>query len=314
MKAMCIHEYGGPDVLRHEDMRVPDPAADEVLVRVNAAGLNPADRQIRAGLRGRLDAPFSLVLGIDIAGLVEAVGAGVEDFAVGDAVFGASPNMGGYAEYVATGTAGLAHKPGSLDDVQAAAMPVVLLTAWQALFEAAELRSGQTVLIHAAAGGVGHVAVQLAKWKGARVIGTASARNESFLRELGVDEFVDYEAVRFEDVVGEADAVLDCIPREASDQADRIAQETIDRSWGVLRPGGVLVSICTQPSSPRDDVQGRYGHSRPERGWLAEAAELVSQGVLRVNVGHVFPLAEAREAHEVLQTGHARGKIVLRVS
>ena len=214
-----------------------------MLVRVHAAGINPVDWKTCAGegVASRLEDPFPFIPGWDVSGVVEALGAGVSDFKVGDAVCGMVRwhwGGGGYAEYVAAPAADLVAKPGTMDDSQAAGLPLAALTAWQALFETTDLQAGQTVLIHAAAGGVGHIAVQLAKWKGARVIGTASARNEAFLRELGVDRVIDYNQTRFEDVAGDVDVVL-----------DGVGGEIQERSWGVLKPGGMLASIRGRPSA-----------------------------------------------------------------
>lgn len=318
MKAVRIHEYGGPDVLACEDAPRPEPAEDELLIRVHAAGVNPADWQIRSGIRFVLERPFSLILGLDVSGVVETVGRRVTRLNVGDAVYGMLPVRGGgaYAEYAAGPATGVAHKPSSLDHVQAAAVPVVALTAWQALFEAGELTAGQTVLIHAAAGGVGHIAVQLAKWKGARVIGTASGRNEEFLRGLGVDEFVNYRTTRFEDVVRDVDVVLDPIPIDVDAASDAAAEETHERSWSVLKRNGVLVSICRTPSpqtAAAYGVRGKYILARPDGAQLAQIAKLVDAGHVGPLIDTVFPLEEARRAHELSQKGHARGKIVLRV-
>jgi NADPH:quinone reductase-like Zn-dependent oxidoreductase len=195
-------------------------------------------------------------------------------------------------------------------------MPVVALTAWQALFDAAALSAGQRALIHAAAGGVGHIAVQLAKWKGAHVIGTASGRNEAFLRELGCDEVVDYTTTRFERVVRDVDVVLDAVVRDADAAIDAIAQDTLQRSWGVLRENGVLVSICATPSpetAAAYGVRGEYAGGRPNGAQLAEIAGLADAGHVAPAIAAVLPLKEARQAHELSQQGHTRGKIVLRV-
>ena len=318
MKAVRIHKYGEPDVLVYEDAPLPEPEEGELLIRVHAAGVNPADWQIRSGKRFLLEEPFSLILGFDMSGVVEAVGSRVDHFKVGDAVYGMLPlgNGGSYAEYVTSDAADIALKPRSLDHIQAAAMPVVALTAWQALFDAGELSAGQTVLIHAAAGGVGHIAVQFAKWKGARVIGTASARNADFLRKLGCDEIVNYKTTRFEDVVKDVDVVLDIIPRDASAAANALAEETLERSWSVLKKNGVLVSICTRPSSEAaaaHGVRGTYILAQPNAAQLAEIARLVDAGHVKPTIDTVLPLREARKAHELSEEGHTRGKIVLRV-
>ncbi len=320
MKAVRIHEYGAPDVLVYEDAPRPEPRDDEVLIRVHAAGVNPADWQIRSGKRFVLDEPFSLTMGFDVSGIAEAVGSDVDHFQVGDSVYGMLGLGGGggaYAEYVAAPAVDLAHRPRSLDHVHAAAMPVVALTAWQALFDAGELSAGQTALIHAAAGGVGHIAVQLAKWKGARVIGTASARNEGFLRELGCDEVVDYKTTRFEDVVRDVDVVLDSIVRDADAAIDTVAGETMERSWSVLKRGGILVSVCAKPSAETaatHSVRGKYVLAQRNAAQLGEIAKLVDAGRLEPTIAAVLPLSEARRAHELSERGHTRGKIVLWVA
>ena len=323
MKAVRYHDYGGPEVLCYEDAPIPGPGPREVLVRVHAAGVNPADRQIRAGLRFRLEKPFVFIPGCEVSGVVEQRGAEVTTLAVGDEVYGMlGLSGGGYAEYTVAAVDNLGRKPASLDHVHAAALPVAALTAWDALFEVGGLVAGQKVLIHAAAGGVGHIAVQLAKWRGAdaggqRVIGTASAGNEVFLRELGVDTFINYRTTAFESVVQELDVVIDAIPREADDATDVLARETMARSWTVLRDGGIQVSICAHPVpgpyAAKRGLRGAHAAAQPGNNVLNRIAELVDEGKLRPDVGTILPLREARQAHELIQTGHTRGKIVLRV-
>ena len=316
-KAVRYHDYGGPEALCYEDAPTPEPGPGEVLVRVRAAGVNPADRRIRAGLRFRLEKPFAFIPGCEVSGVVEQTGADVTEFAVGHEVYGMTGFGGGYAEYVVVAADRLGRKPASLDHTHAAALPVAALTAWDALFEVGGLVAGQKVLIHAAAGGVGHIAVQLAKWRGVQVVGTASARNEEFLRELGVDRFIDYRAAAFESVVRDVDVVLDLIPREADDAIDALARETMARSWAVLRDGGIQVSICANPTpdpgSAGRGLRGAYARARPGTDLLNRIAELVDGGKLMPDVGTVLPLREAQQAHELIQTGHTRGKIVLRV-
>jgi NADPH:quinone reductase-like Zn-dependent oxidoreductase len=317
VKAVRYHDYGGPEVLCYEDAPIPEPGPPDVLVRVHAAAVNPADRQIRAGLRFRLEKPFAFIPGCEVSGVVEQTGSDVTQFAVGDGVYGMTGFGGGYAEYVVAAEDNLGRKPASVDHVHAAALPVAALTAWDALFEVANLVAGQTVLIHAAAGGVGHIAVQLAKWQGAQVIGTASARNEAFVRELGAEEFIDYRAAAFEYVVRDVDVVVDAIPREADDATDVLAGETMARSWAVLKDGGILVSICANPAlgpeAQKRGLRGAYARAKPGGDLLNRIAGLVDEGKLRPDVGTVLPLREARHAHELIQTGHTRGKIVLRV-
>ena len=308
MKAVRVHEYGGPEVLRYEDAPRPEPGAGDVLVRVHAAGVNPVDWKVRAGMaKGFLNYKLPMIPGWDLSGTVEALGAGTTGWKKGDEVY-SRPDIsrdGTYAEYIAVKASELARKPKTLDHAKAAAIPLAALTAWQALFDAGGLQSGQRVLVHAAAGGVGTFAVQLARWKGARVIGTASERNHEFLKELGADELIDYNKVRFEDAVQDVDLVL-----------DTMAGETRDRSWKVLKKGGILVSILGQPSqedAARYGVRGAGVFVQPNQKELEEIGVLVDSGKLKPVVESVLPLKEARRAHEMNQTLHTRGKIVLQV-
>ena len=306
MKAVRIHEFGGPEVLIYEDVPVPDPGVDEVLVKVKAAAVNPIDWKARQG-GGSWGYKVPFTLGWDISGIIEKTGNEVTDFNTGDAVYGFLDlsRGGAYAQYASAKALWLAPKPESLDHIHAAAVPLVALTAWQAIFDVAGLSPGQTILVHAAAGGVGHMAVQLAKWKGARVIGTASARNMAFLRELGADEAIDYTAQRFEDVARDVDVVL-----------DTMAGDTRERSWKVLKKGGIMVSILGEPSK---DKAGQYGARgagimvKPDAGQLKEIAGLIDAGKIKPHVETVLPLSEVRQAHELSQGGHVRGKIVLEV-
>jgi NADPH:quinone reductase-like Zn-dependent oxidoreductase len=309
MKAIRMHSYGGPDVLVYEDAPKPGAEAGEALVRVIAAGVNPIDWKIRSGYaKGMIPIKFPWVPGVDISGVVEEVGGDVSNVKAGDEVYGflGSPWGGGYAEYVAAKASVLAPKPKSLDFIQAAALPMVSLVAWQTLFDTARLSPGQAVLIHGASGGVGHMSVQLAKWKGARVIGTASARNAQFLKELGADETIDYHKTRFEDVARDADVVLDLI-----------GGDTQKRSWKVLKKGGILISTVGVSSPEEADKYGVRAVSflaRPDGNELRQIAKLIDGGVLRQVVSTILPLRDAPKAHELSQTGHVRGKIVLKVS
>jgi len=310
MKAVRIHNYGGPDVLRFEDAPRPTPGSHELLIRVHAAAVNPVDGKIRAGYLKEIF-PFAMpfIPGWDVSGVVEAIGPGITRFKPGDEVY-ARPSLarnGAYAEYAVVKETEAALKPRSIDHVHSAAIPIVASTAWQALFDQAALANEQRILIHGAAGGVGSFAVQLAKWKGAYVIGTASARNQAFLRELGVDEPIDYEKTRFEDVVHDVDVVL-----------DTIGGDTQARSWKVLKKGGILVSIVGPP--PSADEAAKHGvrsasfAAQPNASQLAEIAKLVDSGKIYPIVDTVLPLAEARRAHELAEKGHTRGKIVLKVA
>ncbi|MCY4486748.1 MAG: NADP-dependent oxidoreductase [Deltaproteobacteria bacterium] len=309
MKAVRIHEFGGLDSLRVEAAPRPEPGAGEVLVRIHAAGINPVDWKTCAGegVASRLDDPFPFIPGWDVSGVVEALGADIADFRVGDAVCGMVRwpwRGGGYAEYVAAPSAELVAKPDTMDDAQAAGLPLAALTAWQALFDIADVQAGQKVLIHAAAGGVGHIAIQLAMWKGAHVVGTASARNEAFLRELGVDDVIDYNATRFEEAVSGVDVVL-----------DGVGGEVQERSWPVIRRGGVLASIRGRPRAEEAAARGvraQHVSVHADAAQLLAIAALAAEGRLQVHVDAAFALDEVRKAHEVSKTGHARGKLVLR--
>jgi NADPH:quinone reductase-like Zn-dependent oxidoreductase len=308
MKAVRLYSYGGPNVLVYEDAPMPSPGAGAVRVRVHAAGVNPVDWKIREGYyREKMHHTLPLIPGWDVSGVVEALGLGVTRFREGDLVFGRPDILanGAYAQYIVVKETELAAKPKTLDHPHAAAIPLASLTAWQSLFGAGRLSAGQRVLIHAAAGGVGHYAVQLAKWKGAEVIGTASARNRDFVRGLGADEVVDYEAGPFEETVRNVDLVL-----------DTMGGETQARSWKVLKRGGLLVSIVSPPPAElavAHDVRGAYVFVQPNAVQLAEIAELTDRGLLRPALDVVFQLSEARQAQERSQGGHVRGKIVLEV-
>jgi NADPH:quinone reductase-like Zn-dependent oxidoreductase len=308
MKAVRIHSYGGPEVLKYEDAPEPTPGKGEVLVKVYAAGVNPVDWKVREGyLKQAINYPLPLILGWDVAGIVESIGTGVTKFKKGDEIFG-KPDLtrnGAYAEYIVVNESDLALKPKSKDFVHSAAVPVTSLTAWQSLFDVAKLEAGQKILIHAAAGGVGSFAVQFAKWKGAYVIGTASKNNLEWLKSIGADETIDYNVVKFEDVVHDMDVVL-----------DTIGGETQNRSWKVLKKGGILVSTVGQPSEKEAEKFGvRCGVgnavSNPEQ--LNQIANLIDEGKVNPLVETILPLSEARRAHEISQSGHTRGKSVLKV-
>lgn len=309
MQAVRFHSYGGPEVLALEETPHPRIHAGEVLIRVHAAGVNPLDWKVRAGrAKAWLQHQLPLTPGWDVSGIVEAVAPDVTAFKIGEAVYGMLDFMrnGAYAEYVTTRTLHLALKPKSIDHIQAGAVPLASLTAWQSLFEIAALKSGQTVLIHAAAGGVGHFAVQFAKWKGATVIGTASASNESFLRELGAEQVIGYHSTRFEEAVHDVDVVFDLI-----------GGDTQQRSWQVLKKEGILVStlgISSPEAAHQHGVRGEGVRVHPDAAQLAQIAALIDAGNLKPAVTTILPLAEAARAHELSQTGHARGKIVLQVN
>ena len=308
MKAVRIHAYGGAEALTFEDAPVPTPAQGEVLVRVEATSVNPFDCAVHFGyMSGYFNYAFPLIPGTDISGVIEEVGGSPNGFRRGDLVYGRAgvTRDGGNAQYSVVAISDIARKPQKLDHIHSAALPHVTLTAWQALFELGDLRKGQTILIHGAAGGVGHMAVQLAKWRGARVIGTASI-NLPFLKELGVDQAIDYTDTPFEDVVSNVDIVL-----------DTIGGETQERSWGVLKPGGILISTVQPPSqemaASRGVRQAMVASAPPINRVLTEVSELVATGQLQPHVSTVLPLAEIRTAHELLEGKHTRGKIVLQV-
>jgi len=309
MQAVRIHSYGGPDVFAFEEAPRPAPGEGEVLIKVHATTVNPFDCAVRAGyMSGYFNHTLPLILGTDVSGIVEEVGAGVTNVAPGDSVYTRVGVFrdGAYAEYAVATASDVAFKPASLDHIHAAAIPHALLTAWQALYEIAALEPGQTVLIHGAAGGVGHLAVQLAKLRGAKVIGTASV-NRDFLRELGVDNVIDYSTARFEDSVRDVDVVLDLV-----------GGDTQQRSWAVLKPGGILVSTVQAPDQAAADAHGvRQGmvFSAPPIGKvLTEVAALADAGKIKPEVSKVLPLAEAQQAHTLIEGHHMRGKLALQVA
>ena len=309
MKAVRIHEYGSINVLRYEDVPRPIPGEGEVLIRLYATSANPFDCAARAGyMAGYFNYTFPLILGTDVSGVIEEVGSGVTYFSPGDAVYGRAGvyRDGTYARYVVASVAEITAKPETIDFIQAAALPHVTLTAWQALYVLADLQPGQTVLIHAAAGGVGHIAVQLAKLRGAKVIGTASV-NLDLLKELGVDQIINYSTTPFESVVHDVDVVL-----------DTIGGDTLQRSWSTLKPGGILVSTIEQPS---EEMAAQYGVRQamvvtapPVAETLTEVARMVDAGQIKPVVSMVLPLKEMEKAHEIIEGKHARGKIVLQES
>lgn len=307
MKAVQLSGFGGPEMLRLTAIPKPAPGKGEVLVQVMAAGVNPVDWKIREGLlKGRGPQP-PITLGCDLSGVVVAIGEGVVGHEPGEAVFTfLSPlRTGSFAQYAVVPESSLADKPDSVDHLTAAAMPVAALTAWQALFEHGQLKEGQTVLVHGAAGGVGHFAVQMAHNAGARVIATASRENAEFVKTLGADVVIDYKAQRFEEVAKEVDLVLDAI-----------GGETQERSIATLRKGGILVSIVQPPDEAKlaaAGVKGLVFMVRPDAGQLARIAEDVDRGRLKVHVSGTYPLAEFARALERSKAGHVKGKLVLKV-
>ena len=308
MKAIRIHEYGGPDVLSIDEIPVPEPAADEVLIRVHATSVNPVDWKIREGLRKeKFPAKLPLTLGWDVSGVVEQVGEKVSIFRKGDEVYGRPDptKNGAYAEYIVVKANLLSIKPISIGHTEAASVPLAGLTAWQGLFDHGLLKEGQKVLIHAAAGGVGTYAVQFAKSKGAYVIGTASDQNIDFLKRLGADEVIDYNMDNFETILSDIDLVL-----------DTIGGDTQLKSIEVLKTGGRLITtlapeFVTEAKAKNVDLIAYMAQSIPEQ--LAEIAKMIDAGKVKPIIDQVLPFTEARSAHMRSEEGHTRGKIVLQV-
>ncbi|WP_406643174.1 NADP-dependent oxidoreductase [Amycolatopsis sp. WGS_07] len=315
MRAVTVREFGGPEVLTAEEVARPEPLPTEVLVRVRAAGVNPVDWKTREG-RGMAGLQtFPLILGWDVSGVVEEVGFGVTTLAPGDEVYSMPwfPRAaGGYAEYVTAPARQWVRKPDTLDHVHAAAVPLAALTAWQALVDTARVQAGQRVLITAAAGGVGHFAVQFARHLGAQVIATASAARHQWLKELGADETIDYTATRFEEAAAEVDVVIDLV----GDEHDR----TSTRSLKVLRPGGLLVAVPSGVSpelaraAEAAGVRATPFLVEPDGPALATIAGLIDNGEVAVEVAETFPLEQAAAAHARGETGRTRGKLVLTVT
>ena len=308
MKAVRVHRFGPPEVIALEDVPKPEPSNGEVVVEVKAAGIGPWDALIRSG-KSALPQPLPLVLGSDLSGVIDSIGPGVEQFKVGDEVFGVTNERftGAYAEYALAKAAMIAPKPKSLNHTHAASVPVVAVTAWQMVFDFARLSSGQSVLIQGGAGNVGGYAVQFAKLAGALVIATASAKDVSYVRSLGGVGVIDYRATRFEERVKETDAVI-----------DTVGGDTLDRSYGVLKRGGIVVSSAAQPSNEKAEHHGVRAvfflvQVTTER--LRKIAELIDAEKLRTEVGEVLWLDEARKGHEMVEGApHRRGKIVIKVA
>ena len=309
MKAVVIHEYGGPEVLKYEDVPRPEPKEDEILVRVIAAGVNPVDE---AGRSERSAKFFGITLpfipGYDIAGIVEKTGGKITKFKTGDSVYAylSLTKGGGYAEYAVASEVEAAAKPKSISFVEAAGVPVVALTAWQALIDTAKLSAGQTVLIHGGSGGVGTFAIQIAKARGAKVIATASTANQDFLKQLGADVAIDYTKTKFEDVAQNVDVVL-----------DSVGKDTLARSYGVVKKGGFVVTLVARIDQAELDKHGIRGASlsvKPDSNELVEIGKLIDEKKIKVIVSQTFPLSEAVKAQEQVATGHTRAKIVLKVA
>lgn len=299
MRAVVMHETGGPDVLRYEETERPQPGDGEVLIRVRAASVNPVDWKYR---RGFVEKAVPVVLGSDVSGTVELSRA--EGFAEGDEVFGLAAS-GGYAEFASAPAAVIAKKPASISHVQAAALPVAGLTAWQALFDRGELQSGQTALIAGAAGGVGHLAVQLSRRGGARTIGTGSSRNRDFVLGLGAEEYVDYTQRDVAEAASGVDLAF-----------DTVGGETTESLLPTLGEGGILITIAGAPPEEAARERGLRAEllvMSPTSEQLARIADLVATDDLRVEIAEALPLTEIQRAHELSESGHTRGKIVLTV-
>ncbi len=317
MKAVRIHEFGGPEVMKLEEVECPVPAADEILVKVYASGVNPADWVVRNGgndfLRPLLKLPMTL--GWDAAGIVEETGSDVTEFKKGDAVYGVPnfPGDGSYAEYCIANASQFALKPKSISFNQAAGVPLAALVAWTGIFEFGKLQSGQRILIQGAAGGVGSFALQFAKGKGAYVIGTASAQNYHHLKQLGADEVIDYKNQKFEDILHDIDVVFDASPLRDDDE--RL------KSVKVLKEGGILVStnidfpfsVDVTEALAKKSAKGELDATQMRRDWLEQIAQLIDEGKVQVTISKVYPLEQVAEAHRESATGHVRGKLVLAI-
>jgi len=307
MKALRIHRFGGPEVVQFEDVPVPEPGADEVLVRVFAASVNPVDHKTWEGKYPSVTAKdLPLTLGRDVAGRVERAGSAAKNFQKGDAVYAMLPNdRGGFAEFVLMKESQIAAKPMNCDFTKSAAVPLAGLTAWQGLFDHGGLKEGQRVLVHGGAGGVGHFAIQFAKVAGANVVTTVGANDLDFVRGLGADEAIDYKSQRFEEMLKDIDLVFDLI-----------GGETQARSWSVLKRGGVLVSTLGQP--PQDiaakyDARAAGYQAQPNAEQLEEIADLIDSRRVRPIVTETFPFVAVQKAEEFLAKSHPRGKVVVEI-
>lgn len=308
IKAIIVHEYGGPEVLKYEDAPRPEPKDDEILVRVMAAGVNPVDAGIRAGRFNRGSGNLPLIPGMDVAGVVEKTGAKITKFKRNDPVYAylSFKEQGGYAEFAIAKEDEVAIKPKAITFEGAAAVPLAATTAWQALIDTAKIDKGQTVLIHGGSGGVGHFAIQIAKARSAKVIATASTANQDLLKQFGVDQAIDYTKTKFEDMVKDVDVVLDAV-----------RGHTLARSYGVVKKGGIIVSITGQPDQAECEKRGIRGASlmaHPDAKVLEDLAKLIDAKKIKPVVSQILPLAEASQAHQQIETRHTRGKIVLKVA
>jgi NADPH:quinone reductase-like Zn-dependent oxidoreductase len=304
MKVARLYDYGGPEALKLEETPIPQPGDGQVLVRLMAAGVNPADWKMGGGyFKQFMPLQFPWTPGIEGAGVIEATGLGVTQFKPGQAVFG--PLMGAYAAYALAAAGDLQPKPATLSFEQAASIPVGALTAWGAVIDAAQVQPGQHVLVHGAAGGVGVFAVQLARWKAAHVIGTSSAANAELVKSMGAEQAFDYNTAPFESILHDLDVVI-----------DTVGGDLIERSLKVLRRGGILVTVAGMLAPELGVDLGiravRTGRAPAEA--LGQIRQLVEAGLIQPVVGQVFPLAQARQAQELSRTGHGRGRIILRIA
>jgi len=308
MKAIRIHEFGEPEVLRLEDVKLPEVGPSDVLIRVVAASVNPIDCKIRSGaMKGALRRRPPVVIGWDAAGIVESVGAAVTRFKTGDAVY-TYPEFsrgGTYAEFVAVTESQVALKPRTIPFASAASLPMAAQAAWTAVVKVGELTTGQTVLIHGAAGSLGAIAVQLARSLGARVVATASGEGIELVKSLGADQVIDYKATPFSGAVKNVDLVV-----------DTVGGATQEESWSVLKPGGMLVATAVAPSAERAmaaGVRANFIFTEPSGSALEQIAGLVDSGKLRPMVAYEMPVADAVQAHRLVESRQAKGKIVLHV-
>jgi NADPH:quinone reductase-like Zn-dependent oxidoreductase len=306
MKAVRIHSFGSADVLQLDEIPKPAAGQGQVLIKVRAASVNPIDCKMRSGEFKPVGMTMPLTLGRDISGVIENVGPGVPGMRIGDEVYALlDRDHGGYAEFVVTKYEGVAPKPARIDHIHAAAVPLAATTAWQGLFDHGKLQPGERVLIHGAAGGVGHFAVQFAKNRGAFVVVTARAEDRELLQKLGADEVIDYKSEKFEERAHDIDLVLDLV-----------AGETQQRSWKSIKKGGRLVSTMQPPSkeeAARHNAKGEAFLTEPNRYELAQIGRLIDDGKVQVFVERILPLDEVRRAHQHLEYEHVRGKVVLAV-
>ena len=307
MKAVQIHEFGDPDVLKFENAKQPQVKPDEILVKIIATSVNPVDWKVRQGKMAQINYNFPLILGWDFSGIVADIGNDVKNFMLGTEVWGL-PDItknGTYAEYIAVKASQVAEKPTKVSHLDAATIPLAGTTAWQGIFDHGKLKAGQKILIHGAAGGVGTLAVQLAKWKGAFVIGTASADNISFLMDLGVDEVIDYHAQQFEKELEDIDLVF-----------DTIGGETQKKSAEVLKPGGILISTVAleyEAVFKEKNLMAMRFMAQANPDQLDKMAELMDSGKLKAIVQQTFALKDMKEAHELSEKGHVRGKLAIEI-